>query len=59
ERSDVTAVPACAVVVEAMTALTLAKALTEKFGMDHLGDIQAGMAHYQTRLTPAPVGESH
>jgi len=42
-----------------MTALTLAKALTEKFGMDHLGDIQAGMAHYQTRLTPAPVGESH
>ena len=58
ERSDVTAVPACAVVVEAMTALMLAKALTEKFGMDHLGDIQASLAQYQARLSPAPEGES-
>ena len=55
ERSDVTAVPACAVVVEAMVALSLAKALTEKFGMDNLGDIQAGIAHYQARLSPPPV----
>lgn len=55
ERSDVTAVPACAVVVEAMVALSLAKALTEKFGMDNLGDIQASMTHYQARLSPPPV----
>jgi chorismate synthase len=54
ERSDVTAVPACAVVVEAMMALTLAKALSEKFGMDHLGDIQNALQSYQARLSPPP-----
>jgi chorismate synthase len=54
ERSDVTAVPACAVVVEAMVALTLAKALMEKFGSDNLGDIQQAMEAYKARLNYAP-----
>ncbi|MFM7390373.1 MAG: chorismate synthase [Vampirovibrionales bacterium] len=55
ERSDVTAVPACAVVTEAMVAITLATALLDKFGADHLGDIQTSMNAYQQRLTPSPV----
>ena len=55
ERSDVTAVPACAVVVEAMVAVVLVQALLDKFGEDHLGDIQAAIQAYQARLTPPPV----
>lgn len=55
ERSDVTAVPACGVVCEAMMAIVLAQALLEKFGHDSLGDIQAAMFHYKERLAPAPA----
>jgi chorismate synthase len=54
ERSDVTAVPACAVVVEAMVALVLADALMEKFGQDCLVDIAANLATYRARLKPPP-----
>lgn len=54
ERSDVTAVPACAVVSEAMVALTLAKALLEKFGQDTLGDVQIALRAYHDRLNPPP-----
>lgn len=36
ERSDVTAVPACGVVAEAMVALTLATAWQQRFGSDQL-----------------------
>ena len=54
ERSDVTAVAACGVVCEAMVALVLANAVLEKFGGDHLGDIQAALAHYRQRLVLAP-----
>jgi chorismate synthase len=50
ERSDVTAVPACAVVAEAMVAIVLAQALLEKFGHDTLGDIQNALAAYRQRL---------
>ncbi len=39
ERSDVCAVPAAAVVGEAMVALVLADALLEKFGGDSIGEI--------------------
>jgi chorismate synthase len=39
ERSDVTAVPAASIVVLAMSALTLADALLEKFGADTLREI--------------------
>jgi len=44
ERSDVTAVPACGVVAEAMMAITLAEALLEKFGGDSMEEI---LAHFQ------------
>jgi chorismate synthase len=40
ERSDVCAVPAAAVVGEAMVALTLADALVEKFGGDSLAELR-------------------
>jgi chorismate synthase len=39
ERSDVCAVPAAAVVGEAMVALVLADALTEKFGGDAVEEL--------------------
>ena len=44
ERSDVCAVPAAAVVGEAMVALVLADALLERFGADSLALIQRHMA---------------
>ncbi len=50
ERSDVTAVPACGVVCEAMLALVLANAMREKFGGDNLGDMRAAYDAYVARL---------
>ena len=50
ERSDVCAVPACAVVGEAMTAIVLAEALLEKFGGDSIGDLLAAVDSYQGRI---------
>lgn len=44
ERSDVCAVPAAAVVGEAMVALVLADALLEKFGADSIDDIARNVA---------------
>jgi chorismate synthase len=41
ERSDVCAVPAAAVVGEAMTAIVLADALLEKFGGDSIAELSA------------------
>ena len=41
ERSDICAVPAAAVVAEAMVALVLADALLERFGGDSMTDLQA------------------
>jgi chorismate synthase len=46
ERSDVCAVPACSVVVEAMVGFVLADAFLEKFGGDSLREIQYNYAHY-------------
>lgn len=53
ERSDVTAVPACGVVCEAMVSLTLAQALLAKFGHDTVADLQAALAYYRARLSPS------
>lgn len=50
ERSDVCAVPAAAVVAEAMVAWVLAGALIEKFGGDTLEDMMAAYRIYQQRL---------
>jgi chorismate synthase len=50
ERSDVTAVPACGVVCEAMLAIVLADAMREKFGGDSLGEMRANYDAYMSRL---------
>ena len=50
ERTDTCAVPAAGVVGESMVALVLAEAILEKFGSDHLADIQAAIAAYQKRI---------
>ena len=50
ERSDVCAVPAAAVVGEAMVALVLADALLEKFGGDTIEDLERGMAAAKASL---------
>jgi chorismate synthase len=49
ERSDVCAVPAAAVVGEAMLALVLADAFLEKFGGDAMSDVLAGYAAWRER----------
>jgi chorismate synthase len=49
ERSDVCAVPAAAVVCEAVVAWELAAALLDKFGGDTVGDLTAAMEHYAAR----------
>jgi chorismate synthase len=46
ERSDVTAVPAAGVIGEAMVALTLADALREKFGGDHVAEMRRNFDSY-------------
>jgi chorismate synthase len=46
ERSDICAVPAAAVVGEAMLALVLARALLEKFGGDAIGQLDDSVARY-------------
>jgi chorismate synthase len=50
ERSDVCAVPAAAVVGEAMVALVLADALTEKFGGDSVAELQRAMRAWTTTV---------
>jgi chorismate synthase len=50
ERSDVTAVPACGVVCEAMLALVLAAAMREKFGGDNLEDMRTAYDAYVARV---------
>jgi chorismate synthase len=50
ERSDVTAVPAMAVIAEAMAALVLADAWMEKFGGDSLGETRRNMEGYLAQL---------
>jgi chorismate synthase len=50
QRSDVCAVPAGAVVAEAMVALVLAEAATEKFGGDSVTEIRRNLAGYLDSL---------
>jgi chorismate synthase len=50
QRSDVCAVPAAAVVAEAMVALVLAEAALEKFGGDSVGEVQRNVAGYLENL---------
>jgi chorismate synthase len=57
ERSDVCAVPAAAVVGEAMVCLVLANAALEKFGGDTMEEITRAARHWETltrtRLAPS------
>lgn len=46
QRSDVSAVPAAGVVAEAMTALVLADAVTEKFGGDSVSETRRNLEGY-------------
>ncbi len=50
QRSDATAVPAAGVVAEAMTALVLADAATEKFGGDSVDELHRNMKAYLENL---------
>jgi chorismate synthase len=50
QRSDVCAVPAAGVVAEAMVALVLAQAVSEKFGGDSVAEIRRNVAGYRARL---------
>jgi chorismate synthase len=50
QRSDTCAVPAAAVVAEAMVALVLAEAATEKFGGDSVTEIRRNLAGYLDSL---------
>ena len=53
ERADSCAVPAAAVVGEAMVAVVLAEALLDKFGHDNMTDIRASHDAYRQRLRDA------
>ena len=53
ERSDVTVLPAAAVVAEAGVAFELARAALEKFGGDSIGDFVAAHAAYMARVAQA------
>lgn len=54
ERSDVCAVPAARVVVEAMVCLVLADALLEKLGGDSLGEVRA---HWRATFGELPLAQ--
>ena len=57
ERSDVCAVPAAAVVGEAMVALVLADAFLEKFGGDAMSEVRRNFDSYVTHLVERGYGE--
>lgn len=50
ERSDICAVPAAAVVGEAMMAYGLAQAFSEKFAGDHMDELQTSFREYRSYL---------
>jgi chorismate synthase len=50
ERSDVTAVPACGVIAEAMLAFVLCDALLEAMGGDRMEDVLARLARHRERV---------
>jgi chorismate synthase len=50
ERTDSCTVPAAGVVGEAMVAFVLADAYRQKFGGDHLRDVQASLTAYEERI---------
>lgn len=49
ERSDICAVPAAAVVAEAVAAMEIARAFLEKFGGDSIAELESSYAAYRQR----------
>jgi chorismate synthase len=58
ERSDISVVPAAGVVAEAMTCLTLADFVLEKFGGDSLVELLDNAARFRERTAHAPSAPS-
>ena len=54
ERSDVTAVPACGVIAEAMLAFVLADALLEVTGGDRMEDVAGRLSEHRARVARYP-----
>jgi chorismate synthase len=54
ERSDVTAVPACGVIAEAMLAFVLADALLEVTGGDRMADVRTRLQAHRKRVSKYP-----
>ena len=52
ERSDVTFVPTCGVIGEAMVLVTLAEAMLAKFGGDHVDETKRNHAAYMATIGP-------
>ena len=52
ERSDITFVPTCAVIGEAMVACVIAESMLEKFGGDHLDETRRNYHSYLDTITP-------
>jgi chorismate synthase len=57
ERSDVCAVPAAAVVGEAMVALVLAEAFLETFGGDAMADVRIAYTSWRERRRARFAGD--
>jgi chorismate synthase len=49
ERSDICAVPRAGVISEAMLALVLGQAMTEKFGGDHIDEMKRNFNAYMSQ----------
>ena len=58
ERSDITFVPACGVIGEAMTAFALAAAMLDKFGGDRLGETIRNWRAYMATVGPPAAAPS-
>jgi chorismate synthase len=59
ERSDVCAVPAASVVVKAMVAFALGRALLEKFGGDTVADTVKAIENYRNSCRDAATSSAH
>ena len=56
ERSDISAISAASVVLEAVVAFEIARALMEKFGGDSLGEVRANYDAFLAAARRLPVG---
>ena len=50
ERADVCVVPACGVIGEAVSAIEIARAMTEKFGGDSLAEMKRNYEGYLRQI---------